>query len=330
MSINLLRVIGLVIMASASAHSSTTRLAIFPLAFVMLTLSKCYVVAKTSSLPQVTTTENYAYFSSRLSMATGVLSVVAGLLFIAINRQLSEAYTLVFAALIAGVGCVISWASFVRLSQRNPGTRTDLAYVNVFRDDEDEKEVIDLSPRNRTRAIKALLTFSCSYRALSGLLTIGLGLHFLHEKFLLALLFFVAAVASFLANAATTHLHHTKFAILIFYAVMLIAVISVLGLFVSPSDAWFLFLSFMAGFIAAYSRVIYETRAATLIPLEYTAKLMSRAEIWMQLSWVIGALLAVISFSSIFLGLMSTIILIFAIAGFSSTESAVKKTTERF
>ena len=58
-SINGIRLFGLLLMAIASGHSSTTRLAIFPLAFIMLTLSKCYVVAKTSTLPQITTSATF-------------------------------------------------------------------------------------------------------------------------------------------------------------------------------------------------------------------------------------------------------------------------------
>ena len=41
LSLNIFRLAGLILMALAASQSSTTRLAIFPLAFVMLTLSKC-------------------------------------------------------------------------------------------------------------------------------------------------------------------------------------------------------------------------------------------------------------------------------------------------
>ncbi len=298
--INTMRFTGLVLMAIAASSSSTARLAVFPLAFVMLTLSKCYVVTKTSALPQITSVEKFPYFSSRLSMIAGATSVSAGSLFLSINNIFSQSAALYSAAFFAILAIVISIISYLRLHKRFSLDGSEVPTDETL-------QIIELSTASRTRAIKSLFTYSCAIRFTVGLVTIGIGLTFRTDKVMLALCFLSAAGISFATNAFAVALNRTRVAPLVNYFILVgLAFFSAI-LFVDSTSFFFVVLSGILGGVAAYARVVYESRAAHVIPQEYSARLLARGEVWMQLSWVVGAAVAVLSYASATLATLSVI-----------------------
>ena len=319
-TINAFRLLGLILMAMASSHSSSTRLAIFPLAFVMLTLSKCYVVAKTSALPQITTTANFPYFSSRLSMTTGILSVVAGSLFFSVNSVISESGTLFFAAGIATVAVVISIMSYRKIHQRYQ--LSDEYEVDCETSEADAMNA-NLSSRNRGRAIVSLFMYVSGIRFAVGAATVGIGLTFREDKFILGLCFLVAVVASYITNIVAVKLSRSRIALIVNYFFLGALCIAALWLLASSSSIFYIALSAVLGSLGAYSRVVYESRAAHIIPLEFSARILSRGEVWMQFSWVLGALCSVISYSSVFLGLLCFVGSVFSIRAYAATMTAL-------
>lgn len=318
--INAMRCGGLVLMAIAASSSSTTRLAVFPLAFIMLTLSKCYMVTKTSSLPQITSVEKFPYFSSRLAMVTGVVSSSFGLVFLTLNSVFAESNTLFFAAFLSLIAISVSVISYVRLHRR--------FRLNVSDVGEDEEEVIDfieLSMAKRKRAIKSLFTFSCAMRFAVGLVTIGIGLNFRTDELMLALCFLSAAIASFATNAIAVHINRSRVGPVINYFNLAGLVGISIVLLLSSTQLSYLLLSGVLGAVSTYTRVFYESRAAHIIPEEFSTRLLARGEVWMQLSWVVGAACAVLSYASLTIATLCVLATFFCVWAYGSHSTLIKK-----
>jgi|GEM_PF-6439130 len=332
LSINTFRLAGLILMAIAASQSSTTRLVIFPLAFVMLTLSKCYSVIKTSTLPQITTVESFPYFSSRLAMTTGIVGVISGSLLFAINRIFSESVTLYFSSVIVFILIILALISYSRLGHKIVEKKIDAD----FDLDPDKKlgevdhDFPKLSSRNQIRAVKSLFTFISSIRLVVGLITIGVSLEFRTSTFMLAMCFLVSSLASFSMNAFAVAVNKTRFSSTFVYicGIAMIAVSFILAF--SNGRLSFILFCGTLGAIGAYSKVVYESRIAHLVPEDLNTAIFSRGEVLMQLSWVAGAVLAVISFEPIFLGLVTVLSMTLSLLAYRSNVQVWKKTNERF
>ena len=330
--INFFRFLGVILMAMAATHSSTSRLAIFPLAFLMLVLSRCYVVVKTSALPQITNVDSFPYYSSRLSMEAGAISLVSGLFLFAVNKLSTESVTLFFAAFFVFIGVCTSLYSYYRLGKRVELHEID-ANVDGIPDEklgDVDRKYVDLSPRNRSRAIKSLFTYASSIRFVVGVITIGIGITFRNDKLILAMCFIIAAIASFLMNAVAAKISRTKYVSLANYFIAIFLVVASFTLLFASSTLVFISISGVLGAVSAYTRVSYESRAAHVVPQDLGPRLLARGEVWMQLCWVIGATLAVTSHRPVVLGIFCLIATSLSMWAYGSATTALHRTNERF
>jgi len=332
LSINAFRLAGLILMAVAASQSSTSRLAIFPLAFVMLTLSKCYSVIKTSTLPQITTVESFPYFSSRLAMTTGIVGLVSGSFLFALNRIFSESVTLYFSSSLVFIGIVLAVVSYARLGHKVQEHEMDTDF-----DDKPDKNLgeiehhfLELSKRNQIRAVKSLFTFVSSTRLIVGLITIGVALEFRSSTFMLGVCFVVTSLASFVMNAFAVAVNKTRFGSVFVYICALAMIIVSVVLIVSNGRISYVVFCATLGALGAYTKVVYESRIAHLVPQDLNTTIFSRGEVIMQLTWVVGAVLAVISFERYFLGAVTIMAIGLSVWAYRSNIQVLKKTNERF
>lgn len=310
--VNGLRIIGLILMGLASSYSATTRYAIFPLAFIMLTLSKCYSVAKTSALPQVTTRESFPYFSSRLAMATSVVALIAGGILLAINRVFSESTTLFCAAAVVFFLSLISCFEYLRLN--NNRSYIELkedhdVHSHVMTDNIEIRKIV-LEPLKLISTINKLFIFGGGFRFVVGAITIAIGLKYRDEKWILALCFLVATITGFITNGFAAWLNRQKWANHIQFYFLGTVALSIFAMSIVDNLVWSLLVVSLVGSLAALARVFYESRLAMILPASYNAKILSRGEVYLQLAWVFGALIAVITYSYAFVGLVSGAMLI--------------------
>lgn len=315
MSINGLRILGLVLMGIASAHSETTRYAIFPLAFIMLTLSKCYSVAKTSALPQVTTRESFAYFSSRLAMSTSIVAMVAGAMFLTVNRVFSESLTLYMAAIMATILIAISVGNYLRLMGKQKefiAVSDDNSRLTTEFNDNVEDKKIFLDPKELIYTINKLFLFGAGFRFVVGAITIEMGLKYRNDKALLGALFIIATVAGFATNAVAAWINKQSIASHIQFVFLGVVSAFLLGMLVTDVLLWSLLVVLLVGVLAALARVFYESRLAMILPASYNARILSRGEVYLQLAWVLGAFAAVATYSYQFVGLVSSAVLVAA------------------
>lgn len=327
--INCFRLIGLILMAMAASNESNMRIVIFPLSFLMLTLSKSYCVVRTSALPQVTTVESFPFFSSRLAMTTGIVSIVSGGILYAISSVFSEPVTLYFSSVIVFILIVLSFVSYTRLTRK--------AMVSATKEMDSaeglngiEQEPQQLSNRNLISLIKSLFTFMASTRLVVGIIAIGVALEYRSSMFMIALCLSVASLSAFIMNASAVIATKTRYASLIVYIGGIVLVICALVLIGSGSSWKYLLFCSVLGAFGAYSRVIYESRIASVLPDDINTVIISRGEVIMQLAWIIGVGLAVVSFNRIFLGIVTLLAISLGTFAYRSSVQLENKTHERF